>query len=149
MQALAALGDKHDLPLFYRLSRNLKGNEQCVAIESAGLVGGDRAVPFLSSFLRSHDPAVRLAAIRGLAGTASHGALAPLILEIRDPDPDVRQIVNAALAQLTHLSTSSNALDFVPNPTATFETWRAWQIANGSHAPIYGPTECAEPTPIN
>lgn len=149
MQALAALGDKHYLPLFYRLGRTLKGSEQGVAIESAGLLGGTQAVPFLSSFLSSDEPPVRMAAIRALAGTASRAALGPLILEIRDPDPDVRQIVNAALAQLTHLSASSNALDFVPNPTATFERWHAWQIEHGFRAPIYGPTDCAEPTPLN
>jgi len=145
MQSLAALGDKHYLPLFFRLARCLKGGEQGVAIESAGLLGGSQAVPFLSSLLDSHDPAARMAAIRGLAGTASRSAVSPVILEIRDPDPNVRQIAGAALAQLTHLSTADNALASVPNPALTFEKWHDWWLANGFRAPIYGPTDCAEP----
>jgi hypothetical protein len=149
MQALAALGDKHYLRLFYRLGRNLEGSEQGVAIESAGLLGGGQAVPFLSHFLSSPGPTVRMAAIRGLAGTANRSALAPLIEEIRDADPNVRQFANAALAQLTHLSTTSNALDFVPNPAQTYQKWLNWWLTQDRNAAVYGPTDCAEPTPLN
>ncbi|MCL5006329.1 MAG: HEAT repeat domain-containing protein [Acidobacteria bacterium] len=149
MRALAALGDKHYLPLFYRLARSLKGYEKGVAIESAGLLGGSQAVPFLSSFVGSHDPAVRMAAIRGLAGTASRSALVPLILQIRDRDPSVREVAGAALVQLTHLSTSSNFWAPVPNPALTFQKWHDWWLVNGFRAPIYGPNDCAEPKPLN
>ncbi len=149
MRALAALGDEHYLPFYFRLAHSLKGHEQIVAIESAGLLGGSQAVPFISSFLSSQDPAVRMAAIRGLAGTTSRHALPRLIEEILDPDPGVRQIAGAALAQLTHLSTADNALASVHNPALTFQKWFDWWLSNGRNAPIYGPTECAEPQPLN
>lgn len=145
MRALAALGDKLYLPLFYRLAHSLKGYEKGVAIESAGLLGGSQTVPFLSSFLVSHDPVVRMAAIRGLAGTASRSALAPLIVEIRDRDPNVREVASAALVQLTHLSTSSNFWAPVPNPALTFQKWNDWWLSSGYSAPIYGPSDCSEP----
>lgn len=149
MQALAALGDRQYLPLFFRLAKSLNGYERNMAIETTGLLGGSKAVPFLSSLLGNQDPTVRMAAIRGLAGTASRGALVPLILEIRDPDPNVRQVANAALAQLTHLSTSRHSWALVPNPAATFQEWHDWWLANGFRAPIYGPTDCAQPKPLN
>lgn len=149
MQALAALGDRHYLPLFFRLAKSLNGYARNIAIESTGLLGGSRAVPFLSSLIDNQDPTVRMAAIRGLAGTAKRGALVPLILEIRDPDPNVRQVANAALAQLTHLSASRHAWALVPNPAATFQKWHDWWLANGFRAPIYGPTDCTQPKLLN
>ena len=149
MQALAALGDKQYLPLFFRLARNLKGYEQNLAIESTGLLGGDGAVQFLSSFLGSPDPQVRGAAVQGLAGTSSRTAVAPLIRELRDPDANVRNVVNAALAQLTHRSTASNAPDFAPNPGLDFQKWLGWWLEHGRNATIYGPTDCAEPIPLS
>jgi HEAT repeats/PBS lyase HEAT-like repeat len=149
MRALAALGDEHYLPLFFRLARTLKGFEQVVAIESTGLLGRGKAVPFLISFLRSSDPLVRGAAVRGLAGTANRNAIGPLIQETRDPGANVRHDASLALTQLTHRSVSHGPSSAGPNPGLTYQKWLNWWLAQGRTATIYGPTECAEPTPLN
>lgn len=149
MQALAATGDTGYLPLFFRLARTLKGHEQGMAIESAGLLGGDKAVPLLLNFLDRSDPLVRNAAVRGLAGTASRKAIVPLIQEMRDPDANVRQSASSALTQLTHRSASQDASAARTDPASSFQKWVNWWLSEGRNATVYGPTECAEPTPLN
>jgi len=146
MQALAATGDTGYLPLFFRVARSVKGYEQSMALEGAGLLGGDEAVAFLLSFLRSPDPLVRSAAALGLAGTASRNAIAPLIQETRDPAANVRWNANFALTQLTHRSVSQPA---GADPAPTYQTWVSWWLTQGRNAAVYGPSECAEPTPLN
>lgn len=149
MRALAAMGDTEYLPLFLRLARTRKGYEQGVAIESSGLLGGDKAVPFLLDFLRSPDSLVRGAAVLGLAGTASRKAIGPLIQETRDPGASVRKNAGFALTQLTHRSVSLDASSARANPGLIYQKWFNWWLTQGRNAPIYGPTECAEPTPLN
>lgn len=146
MQALAATGDTGYLPLFFRLARSVKGYEQSMALEGAGLLGGDEAVAFLLNFLHSPDPLVRGATVLGLAGTASRNAIAPLIQETRDPAANVRWNANFALTQLTHRSVSQPA---GADPALTYQTWVSWWLTQGRNAAVYGPTECAEPTPLN
>ncbi|HEX5413595.1 MAG TPA: HEAT repeat domain-containing protein [Terriglobia bacterium] len=149
VQALAATGDTSYLPLLFRLARTLKGYEQAMAIESAGLLGGDKAVSFLLNFLRSPDPLVRGAAVRGLAGTASRNAVGPLIQELGDSDASVRENASFALTQLTHRSVSQHALPAEADPASTFQIWVNWWLTQGRNATVYDPTECAEPTPLN
>lgn len=149
IQALAATGDTDYLPLIFHLARTLKEYEQVVAIESAGLLGGDQAVPFLLDFIRSPDPVVRGAAVLGLAGTASRNAIGPLIEEIGDPDANVRQNTNSALTQLTHRSVSQNTSPAGADPALTFPIWYNWWLTQGRNATVYDPTDCAEPTPLN
>lgn len=148
MQALAATGDTEYLPLFLRLARTRKGYEQGVAIESSGLLGGDKAVPFLLDFLRSPDSLVRGAAVLGLAGTASRKAIGPLIQETRDPAANVRHDANLALTQLTHRSVSRNHWPSGTNPGLNYQKWLNWWLTQGRKAAAFGPAECAEPTPL-
>lgn len=149
MRALAALGDTGYLPLFFRLARTLKGYDQVVAIESVGLLGGSKAVPFLVNFLRSPNPQVRGAAVLGLAGTASRNAIGPLIQETRDPGANVRRNASLALTQLTHRSVSHDPSSTGANPSLTFQIWLNWWLTQGGDVTIYGPAECAKPTPLN
>jgi HEAT repeats len=149
MQALAATGDTGYLPLLFRLARTLKGYEQGEAIESAGLLGGDKAVPFLLNFLHSPDPLVRGAAVVGLAGTASRNAVGPLIQETQDPGANVRQSASLALTQLTHRSASHGPSAAGAGPGLTYQKWLNWWLTQGRNATIYGPTDCAEPQPLN
>lgn len=149
MQALAATGDTSYLPLLLHLAQTLKGYEQVVAIESAGVLGGDKAVPFLLNYLRSRDPSIRGAAAVGLAGTASRNAIPPLIQEIGDSDASVRQSVSFALTQLTHRSVSQNASPAGADPASAFQIWINWWLTQGRSAGVYGPSQCAEPTPLN
>jgi hypothetical protein len=149
MGALAASGDTDYLPVFFRRAQTLKGYEQVVAIESAGLLGGDKAVPFLLKFLRSPDPQVRGAAVRGLAGTASRNAIAPLIQETLDPGPNVRRDANLALTQLTHRSVSYDPSSAGIDLGLNYQKWLNWWLTQGRNAATYGPTECAAPQPLN
>lgn len=149
MRALAAMGDKEYLPLFFRLARTLKGYEQEVAIESAGLLGEGKAVPFLVGFLRSPDPQVRGAAVIGLAGTGSRNAIGPLIQETRDPEANVRRDASLALTQLTHRSATEGPSSAGADPGLTYQKWLNWWLTQGRSAATYGPTDCAEPTPLN
>src|SRR5262249_51676525 len=90
-------------------------------------ISDPRAVPILSSLLRSGDVLVRRAAAEALRNTASQGAVRPLVAALADPDRQVQYSAVIGLADITR-QPEWRPLDeeFRASPQRYIQHWRDW-----------------------
>ena len=144
---LAKTGDRTYLPVLIHIAQGSLNGTRDLAIRSVGLLGGDEAIPFLSSVLREPGVYGRVAAVRGLSITASRSAVTILIELLRDPDESIFREVTQGLAQLTHRSITPEPWGETPSADE-YRRWHDWWLLNGLTAPIYSTDSCAQPRPL-
>ncbi len=147
IQALAETRDRSYLPVLIRAARSSNDGDRVLAVQGAGLLGGDDAVPFLISMLLDSDTYVRVAAVRGLGLTASRPAVTTLIGALQDTETEVFQAAAISLAELTHYSITTAPWAEIPSADE-YRRWHDWWLRNGLTAPIYTTDKCTEPQPL-
>ncbi|MFB3923723.1 MAG: HEAT repeat domain-containing protein [Terriglobia bacterium] len=148
IRELAKTRDRSYLPTLMRVAESSNDGDRDIAIQGAGLIGGDDSIPFLVSRLADPDVYARVAAVRGLGLTASRAAVAILIERLQDTDERVSREVTQSLAQLTHRSITPSPWAEKPSPDS-YHRWHDWWFLNSLSAPIYGTDDCAQPLPLN
>ena len=110
--------------------------------------GGERALPFLLTLLRSSDSKFeRPIGVSTLADTGSR-AVVPLLIELlRSGDPDTASRALAGLRQITH-HVIGGPRDWYKDPQSQYVRWLAWWNREGNSAQLYKGYECGDVTPL-
>lgn len=145
---LAKTRDRAYLPVLIRISNETADGDRALAIQSAGLIGGDDSIPFLVSVLHDRDANMRVAALRGLGITASQSAVPVLIDDLQDQDEQIFREATQSLAELTHHSITHEPWAEKPSPAA-YGQWHDWWLRNKFKAPIYDTNNCVQPKALD
>lgn len=95
-----------------------------------------KAVPALSSLLRSQNPGVRRGAAAALRNTHDPKAVQPLAESLYDPDREVRYYAVVGLGEITGQNKwTPSVANFQQNEQKFLKHWRDWAQANGYLTP--------------
>lgn len=141
---LGEIGTHDDLAVLLKVAHaNPPGSYgREVAMESAGEVGGDDAVPLLAAELKDQSATVRQSAVRALYSTGSRAAVPVLIELLRSPEERVSGTAEFGLQVLTHRSATE------AQPSATHAKWREWWSTHRESATIFKYDQCGELVPL-
>jgi hypothetical protein len=145
---LGEIGDRNDVAMFLQVAhRNPPGSYSSeVALESAGIAGGDYAVPLLAAELKGASIDVRQGAVRALYLTGSRNAVPVLIELLRSPEERLSGTAEFGLEVLTHFTARQ------PNsgikPAAIYSKWTQWWNTNRQSATIFKYDQCGSVTQI-
>jgi HEAT repeats len=148
--AVEALGEL-DNPAYCQLMLNIARESPSlpqVPLLAAGRLCGSKAVPAVVGVLAGADNSQRFAAAYALGNTNSRAAVAVLIALLGDASADVRRAAADALATLTHRRSAASVRDDQSARGARFD-WAGWWALHSPTAPIYSPSQCAPPQPID
>lgn len=155
--AIEALGKTRDLsylPLLIDLCRNPKLAKS--SAEAIGMLGGEGAVRFLMSQLRSASATERQNAAWGLGYTGDREAVQPLAAALYDPDDSVRYAAQESLGRLTHRTPGSfHGCGLVPPPPPPAlgkNPWprqQAWWKVNADRVTVYHWNDCGPTLPLD
>ena len=145
---LGQIGDRNDLAvLLYVAHANPPDSySREVAMESAGEVGGDDAVPLLAAELKDPSIDVRQSAVRALYLTSSRNAVAVLIELVRSPEERVSATAEFGLQVLTHHSATEP--DSGVTPATTYGKWTRWWNTHRESATIFKYDQCGAVVPL-
>lgn len=146
---LGEIGDRSDLAVLLEVAHSNPpdSNSREVAMESAGRVGGDDAVPFLVAELQGPSIDVKQSAIRALYLTASRKAVPILIGLLRSPEERISGTAEFGLRVLTHRSVGERPGQ-ATGDSSTDRVWLRWWTLHGKTAEIFRDDQCAEPEPL-
>lgn len=146
---LGEIGDRSDLAVLLEVARSNPPDSYSreVAMESAGRVGGDDAVPVLAVELKNPSIDVKQSAIRGLYLTASRQAVPILIELLRSPEERISGTAEFGLRVLTHRSVGEHSGQ-APDYASTYATWQRWWTLHGKTAEIFKDDQCGGPEPL-
>jgi PBS lyase HEAT-like repeat-containing protein len=154
VEALGKTGDRSYLPLLIRLCRN--PNLAQSSDEAIGMLGGDDAIRFLVSQLRSAGAIERQDAARGLGYTGDREGVRPLVEALYDPVESVRSAAQEGLGRLTHRTPGAfHACGLVPPPPPPNpgeDPWprqQAWWKANADRVAVYRWNDCGPTLPLD
>lgn len=145
---LGDIGDRNDLAVLLGVAHANPPDSynRDLAMESAGRVGGDDAVPLLAGELKHQSIDVRQSAVRALYSTGSRAAVPVLMELLRSPDERVSGTAAFGLQVLTHYSATE------PNsgikPAATYAKWTQWWNTHRESATIFKYDECGDVVPL-
>lgn len=140
---LAKTRDRAYLPALIRISNETVDGDRALAIQGAGLIGGDDSIPFLVSMLHDADANMRVAAIRGLGISASRSAVPVLIDDLQDQDEQIFREAAQSLAELTHHSITHEPWAEKPS-SAAYSQWQDWWLRKKLGAPIFDTNNCVQ-----
>jgi hypothetical protein len=145
---LGQIGDRSDLGLLLQVAHAnpLDSYSREVAMESAGEVGGDDAVPFLVSELKNLSIDVRQSAVRALYLTSSRNAVPVLIELLLSPEDRVSGTAEFGLQVLTHRSATEN--NSGAKPATGYTKWTQWWNSHRESATIFKNDECGDVVPL-
>jgi len=145
---LGQMGDHTDLAMLLRVARaNLPdSSSRELAMESAGEVGGDDAVPLLVAELKDPSIDVKQSAVRALYLTGSINAVPVLIELLRSTEERVSWTAEFGLQVLTHRSATT------PNsgvtPATTYAKWNQWWNTHRDSVTIFKYDQCGDIVPL-
>lgn len=145
---LGEIGDSNDVPILLKVAQANPPDSYSsdVAIESAGKVGGDDAVPLLVADLTNPSIDVRQSAVRGLYATGSRNAVPVLIGLLRSTEERVSGTAEFGLQVLTHRSATEATS--AANPAVTYTKWTQWWDTHRETASIYKRDQCGDIVPL-
>jgi len=141
---LGDIGDRSDLATLLGVAKaNPPGSySRELAVQAAGKVGGDDAVPPLVDQLSDPSIDVRQSAVRGLSYTGSRSAVPVLIELLASPEERVSGTAEFSLQTLTHYRASERNSGVTP--AANYVRWSQWWNRYGQNATIYRYDECGD-----
>jgi hypothetical protein len=145
---LGEIGDSDDLSVLLKVAHANPSDSYSreVAMESAGKVGGDDAIPLLASELKDPSIDVRQSAVRALYLTSSRNAVPVLIELLRSPEERVSGTAEFGLQVLTHRSATE------PNsgvtPASGYAKWTRWWNTHRDSATIFRHDQCGDVVPL-
>jgi hypothetical protein len=145
---LGEIGDHNDLAVLLQVAHANPPDSyiRSVAMESAGEVGGDDAVPLLAAELKDPSIDVRQSAVRALYLTGSRVAVPVLIELLRSPEERVSGTAEFGLQALTHHSATKP--DSAVQPSATYAKWSEWWDTHRESATIFKYDQCGDVVPL-
>lgn len=141
---IGEIGDRNDLAVLLEVAHANPPDSynRDVAMESAGKVGGDGAVPLLAAELKDQSADVRQSAVRALYSTGSRAAVPVLIELLRSPEERVSETAEFGLQVLTHhRATEPNS---EVKPAATYPKWTQWWNTHRESATIFKDDQCGD-----
>jgi HEAT repeats len=145
---LGQIGDRNDLDMLLLVARANPPDSSSreLAMESAGEVGGDDAVPLLVAELKDPSIDVKQAAVRALYLTGSTNAVPVLIELLRSAEVRVSDTAEFGLRVLTHRSATE------PNsgvtPATTYAKWNRWWNTHRHSVTIFKYDQCGDVVPL-
>jgi len=141
---LGEIGDRSDLAMLLQVAHANPPDSysRTVAMESAGEVGGDDAVPLLAQELKDPSPNVKQSAVRALYSTGSRLAVPVLIELLRSPEERVSGTAEFGLRVLTHHSATRPSSGV--KPASTYPIWTQWWNTYRDSATIYKLDQCGD-----
>jgi len=115
---------------------------------AAAQLGGEDAMPYVSSLLAGSDPFSRANGVMALPQTGSRHAVPLLIELLRSPDLSVGRLASIGLIHLTHRSPFSAGQWFSDAPSNEYSHWMRWWMRERDRATIYGPDQCGKIDPL-
>ncbi len=147
IQELGEIGNPEDCEPMLALARASKDYTQTEAYIMAGRICKEDGGGPLSSLIGSDDQQVLAGVAGGLANTSSRNAVPTLITMLLNPNQSARENAVDALEKLTHLESNFDVEDDIA-ALKTYEAWTRWWSLYGQTAPIFGPDNCAAPSPL-
>jgi len=141
---LGEIGNQNDVALLLEVARANPPDSyrRAVAMESAGKVGGDDAVPLLAAELKDQSIDVRQSAVRALYSTGSRAAVPVLIELLRSPDERMSGTAEFGLQVLTHRrATKPNS---ETKPATTYPRWTQWWNTHRENTTIFKYDQCGD-----
>lgn len=145
---LGQIGDHNDLAMLLQVAHANPPDSYSreVAMESAGEVGGDDAVPLLVAELKDPSINVKQSAVRALYLTGSSNAVPVLIELLRSTEERVSGTAEFGLQVLTHRSATE------PNsgmtPATTYAKWNRWWNTHRDSVTIFKYDQCGDVVPL-
>jgi HEAT repeat protein len=146
---LGEIGDPNDLAVLLQVAHANPADSYSreLAMESAGKIGGDDAVPLLAAELKNASIEVRQAAVRALYLTESRSAVPILIELLRSPEEQVSGTAEFGLEVLTHRSAKEPTS--VSIPAVSYPTWSRWWNIHRNSATIFKYDQCGDILPLD
>jgi len=145
---LSEMGDKTYFPLLLDEARKHEPNQARDCTLAAAQLGGEDAMPYVSSLLAGSDPFSRANGVMALPQTGSRHAVPLLIELLRSPDLSVGRLASIGLIHLTHRSPFSAGQWFSDAPSNEYSHWMRWWMRERDRATIYGPDQCGKIDPL-
>ena len=141
-------GGRNDLDMLLEVahSNSAESSSRELAIEAAGEVGGDDAVPLLARETKNPSIDTRQAAVRGLYLGGSRKAVPLLIELLRSPEERVNGTAEFGLQVLTHRFPAGTSTK--ENPSSAYLKWIHWWNTHRDTATIFKYDECGESLPF-
>ena len=145
---LSEMGDKTYFPLLLDEARKHEPNQARDYTLAAAQLGGEDAMPYVSSLLADSDPFSRANGVMALPQTGSRHAVPLLIELLRSPDLSVGRLASIGLIHLTHRSPFSAGHWFSDAPSNEYSDWMRWWMRERDRATIYRPDQCGKIDPL-
>ena len=141
-------GDRSDLTMLLETAQSSPPNSdsQELAMEAAGKLGGDDAVPLLAAYLNAPSIDTRQSAVRALYLTGSRKAVPVLMELLRSPEKRVSGTAEFGLRTLTHRF--PRELNSGASPAPTYPKWARWWNTHRETATIFKYDQCGEQLPL-
>ena len=146
---LSEMGDKKYFPLLLEEAKKWEPNQARDYVLAAAKLGGEDAIPYVSSLLGSCNPFSRANGVMALPQTGSRQAVPLLIDVLKTPDADLGRLGSLGLIQLTHRSPFENGQLWGESPSGEYRDWTRWWSVHSADGSIYGPSECGAVEPLN
>lgn len=149
LRYLSQMGDKKYLPLLLDEAREQKPDQAQEYVIAAARLGGEDAMPFLTSLLGTSDPSSRENAIEALPETGSRDAVPLLIQELLDGETNLARIASSGLVRLTHRSPVQHERLWTESPRSEYLLWQQWWATHWADAPIFPSIQCGAVEPFH
>ena len=146
---LAEMGDEKYFPLLLDAAKKQEPNQARDYVLAAAQLGGEDAMPYVTSLLISPNLFSHANGVMALPQTASRRAVPILIELLRSPDVDVGKLASIGLIRLTHRSPLEGGRWFSDLPSNEYPAWIGWWMSRGDTAAIYGPSQCGSIQPLS
>ena len=145
---LSEMEDKKYFPLLLDEAKKQEPNQARDYVLAAAQLGGEDAMPYVSSLLISSNNFSRANGIMALPQTGSRRAVPILIDFLQSPDLAEARLASIGLIRLTHRSLFQSGQWFSDSPSNEYSDWTAWWLLGGSNAQTYGPSQCGRVEPL-
>jgi hypothetical protein len=145
---LSEMEDKRYFSLLLDEAKMQEPNQARDYVLAASQLGGEDAMPYVTSLLGSSDPFSRANGIMALPLTGSRNAVPVLIDLLRSADVNVAQIASIGLIRLSHRSPYEAGHWFSNSPSDEYSDWTSWWRVRKNDAPMYGPSQCGKIEPL-
>ncbi len=145
---LSEMGDKKYFPLLLDVAKKQEPNQARDYTLAVAQLGGEDAMPYVSSLLADSSPFSRANGAMALPQTGSRSAVPLLIKLLLSPDMSVGRLASIGLIHLTHRSPLRSGQWFSDSPSNEYRDWVRWWMLESDRATIYGPNQCGKIDPL-
>lgn len=146
---LSEMGDKTYFPLLLELAKAQEPDQARDYAMAVGRLGGDQALPYLSSLLNSRNSFSQANAVIALPETGSRYAVPILIALLQNSSIDVERLASIGLIRITHRSPFEAGQWFSGSPSSDYPTWMQWWRLHGNTSQIFDSGHCGEIEPLD